>query len=231
MKKIMKFTLIELLVVIAIIAILAGMLLPALNQAREKAKAIKCIGNLKQLGAAVSMYIGDYEDWMPMTNNNGSTVNGAKQWSAEISQYIYGSPVLVTDRKIREGAFECPSFKNPTSDPDADGGYGWNYYYLGSIPTIAIYNRIKVMDVKQPSSTIMIGDTTNGVTHAQAVSLVYRPTATGGNMFIVSDRHSGSMNIVWVDGHVSAMKQAKLWNGADGQQNWYYMRDKNVPVL
>ena len=90
MKK--TFTLIELLVVIAIIAILAGMLLPALNQAREKGRAADCTGKLKQIGQAFSFYVNDNDGFNPQAEGfMASSFSGQRNvWFWQVCQYVSG---------------------------------------------------------------------------------------------------------------------------------------------
>lgn len=93
------FTLIELLVVIAIIAILASMLLPALNKAREKGKTAVCIGNLKQIGTATSMFSNDNDGWIPIGYEN---ING-------VAPILPGFKALMKGGYMAEMLWSCPS--------------------------------------------------------------------------------------------------------------------------
>ncbi len=236
-QKLLRFTLIELLVVIAIISILASMLLPALSMAKESSKNIQCIGNLKQLGTAAIMYTGDYEGWLPVAR--GEAINNVlweKGWTAEISSYIYGTSLSVTDSKLRTGSFACPSFKNPTTDPHVDGGYGWNRSYLGqqwSLP------RYKVQQVTKPSDTIMIGDTTGSdwVNNDYDWGVIFTPerqSAWGLHLGLGRHINQSIMNITWVDGHATKETTKKMFDGAyEGgvfKRDWYYARDKNTSL-
>ena len=201
MKKQKSFTLIELLVVIAIIAILAGMLLPALNNAREKGRSSSCINNLKQWGTGFSLYQDTYEGYFPLRYSYQTSWSAtAPAWENAIGRDILGykgispGPNYIGSNQV--GPLSCPNSRSPiktAAGTTVEAGYSYQYN------SCIMNNWIKVNKLRRPSVVIVVAESWQNY-HFFAYNAPTTFDGTPENSHFVN-RHGSTGNFLFADGH------------------------------
>ena len=220
------FTLLELLVVIALIAILAAMLLPALSKARDKARAISCTSNLKQLGIYMNMYATDQNDVIPQVDSNLASAQG--KWQDCLATFDASKPLAdwlhMPSGKLRP-LFRCPAGPDKFTTSTDYHGYGANATGFTSLYGNDGVKLRTLSGFKEPSSLFAFGDCSrqgNANSWPKGRVTKFTDIVTGTGTW----RHNNGANLCFADGHVAFMNKKQLpLTSADANNGKFWRQD------